>query len=537
MLGKLLDRILHDEEDLEIKVKQKKDISFEENRGLGKKDLLIALFVFLLALGVRLYSLFYITDPQNAGVEGWYSDTYHHWQIAYLTKEIGLKEGFLRLWDLKGMEYFWGAGHPLVGALLIAITGSTSIVNFRILSAIMGSGAVALIFLIVKRHWTLQAALAAAFLGAFNPVGIFSDASGMVEPLGFASILAGIYFFPKRAIISGLFLAAASMTRAEYWLLSLLILVGMLLTKSPSNKKPTLIVAYLIPIILYMKYLLDYTGNPIYPIWWNFIGNAFGEWQADIAPTIEQLDIQKVYWLIALFSIIGILATLWRRPKVTPLYLFGLGNWLMWGVFIGMTKYLLSYLPRFWVDRIMTWPYLFLAVAISILIFGLVPQKLHKSIKIILSVSGWILIGLILFISQIAWKEIHRYYDPTRKNWENFRQLSSSISKYDTREGKILLPEYWPPLTYTLVHFEGIKGERIVGQMFDPFFYMEGDPFANWGENREIIFNWLESENIKLMIIPEKREDYIKLVSREENAFEKIGELSRWSLLVYQVKD
>lgn len=533
MLGKIFDRILHEKEAEDA---QQKDIVDEvKKHKIDKKGLIIALVIFIVAFTTRAYTLFYITDPQNAGVEGWYSDTYHHWQIAYLSKEVGFKHGFLRLWDLKGMEYFWGATHPLVGAFLISLTGSTSIVVFRLLSVVMGSLMITVLFLIVRRHWGTQAGLAASLLGILNPVGMFSDASGMVEPLGIAGMLAGIYFFPRKPLAAGLFLALASMTRAEYWLLNGLVIVGILLVKAGSGKKALLLVGYIVPILLYMKYLLDWTGNPIYPIWWNFMGNAVGEWQANIPANAVQLAIQKVYWVIAGTSFLGLLATLWKRPKHTPFFLFGFGNWFMWGVVIGMTQYLLSYLPRFWVDRIMTWPYLFLGALIAIFIFGIVPKEMPKKLKILLSTAGWILVALIIFASQIAWKPIHRYYDPTYKSFENFKNIAAEIGEIDSGEGRILFPEMWPPLTYMVVHFEGVQGERIIGQMFDPFYYMEGEPFDNWGENREIVLDWLKKEDIQLMVFDRSRDRYFKLIEKEPAYFEAIEQDPSKVLYYYKV--
>ena len=50
--------------------------------------------VWAVALLPRLYALFFLTNPQNPG-DHWHGDVFHHWQIAYLTKEIGL-------WDPSG---------------------------------------------------------------------------------------------------------------------------------------------------------------------------------------------------------------------------------------------------------------------------------------------------------------------------------------------------------------------------------------------------------------------------------------------------
>src|SRR6266851_962606 len=109
------------------------------------------------ALIPRLVYLFLVADPENAG-HG-FTDAYHHWQIAYLTKEIGLTNG-PRLWDMRGWEYFWGLLHPVLMDLLFFITGSSDIVLARLLSVAFGSASVVLIFLLCHRYWGLGVAVA-----------------------------------------------------------------------------------------------------------------------------------------------------------------------------------------------------------------------------------------------------------------------------------------------------------------------------------------------------------------------------------------
>jgi len=109
-------------------------LTVKEKIESDKYTLMIAFAILVLAFLVRLIFIYKFTDPQNPG-DGWAGDTFHHWQIAYLTQEIGLKEGFLRLWDLKGMEFFWGPLHPILMIILFAITGSVSIEIPRILSS------------------------------------------------------------------------------------------------------------------------------------------------------------------------------------------------------------------------------------------------------------------------------------------------------------------------------------------------------------------------------------------------------------------
>lgn len=58
----------------------------------------IYLAVFAAALAARLLVWLYIPVDWN-----W--DSYHHWQISYLSIKIGFS-GW-RLWDLNGCECFW----------------------------------------------------------------------------------------------------------------------------------------------------------------------------------------------------------------------------------------------------------------------------------------------------------------------------------------------------------------------------------------------------------------------------------------------
>src|SRR5256885_15843327 len=138
--------------------------------------------VLLLALVPRLIYLFAISNPENAG-DGLYTDVYQHWQIAYLTKEIGLDHG-LRLWDLKGVEYFWGSLHPIVLVIFFFVTGSTDIVLARIQSLAFGSLGVVLIFHLCRRYWNLSVAIAATAFAAIAPTSVFNDPSGLLEPIG-----------------------------------------------------------------------------------------------------------------------------------------------------------------------------------------------------------------------------------------------------------------------------------------------------------------------------------------------------------------
>jgi len=132
--------------------------------------------VAAVALIPRLGYLFFVADPENAG-DG-FTDAYHHWQIAYLTKEIGLAHG-PRLWDLRGWEYYWGLLHPALMSAVFFITGSPDIVLARLVSVVFGTLAVVLVFLLCHRYWGTQVAVASAAFAALAPASVFNDTAGL----------------------------------------------------------------------------------------------------------------------------------------------------------------------------------------------------------------------------------------------------------------------------------------------------------------------------------------------------------------------
>ena len=150
---RLFPRILADEEELDREPREEPEDLPAPAPGPSRR------LVALVALGAfipRLAYLFGFSDPENAG-QG-FTDAYHHWQIAYLTKEIGLSHG-PRLWDLRGWEYYWGLLHPALMNLVFFATGSSDIVLDRLVSVVFGAACVVLIFLICHRYWGMPVAV------------------------------------------------------------------------------------------------------------------------------------------------------------------------------------------------------------------------------------------------------------------------------------------------------------------------------------------------------------------------------------------
>jgi hypothetical protein len=308
-----------------------------------EKPIYLALAIFLLALASRLAVLFFYTDWDNPG-PGWYADVWHHWQIAYLSKEIGFQHGFLRLWDFKGMEYYWGLLHPLVLIFGFLISGSVSILVPRMVSVIFSSLAIALIFLIISRHFNKKTAFASALFLIFMPITLFSDTLGMQEPLGLFFLFLGIYLFPRYAFIAGFSWMLAGMVRAEYWLFGAGLLLAVLVREKDLDRKVITLLGYTFPCVFYLKYMLDQTGNPIYPVYWNYLAIFLGQWFESPQEVVSGIqNFKYIFQGLTIFFFISGLVVLWKKYKGYLLLLLGFANLTLLFFVLGFGGYLYSY--------------------------------------------------------------------------------------------------------------------------------------------------------------------------------------------------
>ena len=497
------------------------------------KLLLSALGVFLLALIPRLIFLFVVTDP-GVVIPTWSNDTFHHWQIAYLSKEIGFQQGFLRLWDLKGMEYFWGLLHPLLLAGAFQITGSVDIMIPRLLSMIAGSLNIVFLYLLGVKYWNERVGLAIALLTALNPIVIFNDPSGMVEPLGFVFILAGIYFYPNRSFLAGLLFALGAMARAEGWLFSLGLIFAALILKGRTNRKLPLVLGWAIPMLVYMRYLFVWTGNPIYPVYWNFLANAAGKWVYRDTYTAYQLAAKPVLVSAFILAVIAALWVLWRKPKGYLLHLLGLGTTAFITGFIGLTAYLTGYETWFWLTRFFAFSYTYLGVLLAVFFLEWFPRRLNAYHG---GKLAWVGVGATLLAIQLTWPPV--LYD-VRSGYTN-QPSKSILSEYgrivnEAHEGGVvLIPEDNPQVTYAVVRYGGITADKLLGQMYSPLYYFEGDPFANWDVVGPQMWQWLEAEDVSVLVTYPNDTRFQQLIDKRPQIFTYVATLPESPMDVYKV--
>ncbi|HLE03386.1 MAG TPA: hypothetical protein VI729_02065 [Anaerolineales bacterium] len=504
------------------------EASPETTRGAWR--IILGLGITVFALLPRLLVIFYVTDPQNPGI-GWYGDVYHHWQIAYLSKEVGFSQGFLRLWDFKGLEFFWGLLHPLVLAALFQLTGSVDIVIPRLVSAFTASISIALLFFLLRRYFNTHVALAGVLIAALNPIAVFNDGVGMQEPLGLILLFAGLLFWPRRPWATGFLWMMAGMVRAEYWVMGGGLTVVAAITAKDSGKRLGIGLGWLIPALVYMRYMLANTGNAIYPIYWNYLAGTAGEWIADRPLNAEQVQAQLGARVALILALMVAAWLLLKRPPYAPFLLLGVGNIIMIGIVLGLGAYVRGYITRVLIDRLLVVPYMYIGILIAIAFLYILPRLRFRVVWMAL---GWLVILLAVVASQLLWQPILQYYNPLREIWARETRLADDIASYYSG-GTILIPEDRPYLTYALVRYHGVEGKDIEGQMYDPFAYFKDDPFANWSESRLVIRDWLTNRNIREIAFYPGKSTYEGMIAREPQWFRHLSTVYLGSVELYEV--
>jgi hypothetical protein len=534
---KLLPRILADEDDEDRRIDAAESQAEPEPQRQTEPRLgwwwtpIIALAAAL----PRLIYLFVLTDPENPGIRR-YGDVWHHWQIAYLTKEIGLTapDG-PRLWDLKGLDYFWGILHPLLMVAVFDLTGSIDIVLNRLVSLAFGVVVVVLLFHICRRHWGTHVALGAALIAILLPTSVMNDASGMLEPLGVALILLGLWLWPRGAgFWAGIALGLATMARAEAWIFSLGMVVAAHLRREGSRQRLPLVLGFVIVMLIYMKVLADKTGNAIYPLWWNFFANAAGKWE--FTPiSASQAGVRPVLGVLLVGAVIGLVLTLVRLPPSYMLLSFGFGYWVFVAGMLGFTSYLASWVWWMPITRVFAFPYVFAGVLLAVALLWWAPRRFGKRML----PAAWTAIGVTLVATQLAWIPIAEIFGPTEATWHQVQaesiQLGAWYNQNPYRGHAMAVPPDRPEITYGLARFGGVEGKHLVSEMYDPFAYLpSGYQYqAHQLTVTTLVECWLDATDTRLIAIPYGDANFALLQQLEPSWFTSIGTMEEagWTVV------
>lgn len=399
-------------------------------------------------------------------------------------------------------------------------------------SVIFSSLAITVVFLIITRYFNKKAAFASAVFLSLMPITLFSDTLGMQEPLGFFLLVLGIYLFSKNAFVAGFSWMLAGMVRAEYWLFGAGLLLAVLIREKSFDRKTLTLLGYGIPCLFYLKYMLDQTGNPIYPIYWNYLAIVVGQWFQKLEKlTSEVRAIQNTCRIIAGAFFTSGLLVLWKKYKGYLFLLLGFANLTFIFFIFGFGDYLYSYgllqapgfITRYWVSRLFAWPWGFLGILATIFLLYLLPKKIGKLGTLI----GSLIFLMILGLTQLTWPSINYHYYKAKIELPPKKRLAEIIARNYDGQGKILIPENQPAVTYALVYYQDIPGQKLVSTLYNPFYYYQGvDAFAEWETFREEIIGWLKKNDARLLVFAFGRgkggDIYNRMIELEEGRLFKL---------------
>jgi hypothetical protein len=282
-----------------------------------------------------------------------------------------------------------------------------------------------------------------------------------------------------------------------------------------------------------MKVLLDRTGNPIYPVYWNLLANIFGKWEFSTHLTPDQLAARPYLVALMIAGLAGLGWTLWRRPPSYMFLTFGFGYLAYTGLSLGLTSYLKSWEWWFWQERFFLFPYEFAGVLLAVGLLSAAPRRIGRRVMPV----GWAAIVIVLVAAQLEWAPILNLYDATRVTWRQSQAAASQLMVvYDepSYRGRVLnIPPDKPAMFYAMVEYHGLQGRNVVGQLYDPFYYFSGFSYALHPDIGDTLMQcWLASTQTRLWAVDPNKAQYLAVIADHPEWFSQVGSVDQygWTL-------
>lgn len=165
----------------------------------------------------------------------------------------------------------------LVQAFLLWVFRTSSIAPYRALNVLLGGVNAYLVYLIGRDNLYWEVGLYASLLFILFPIAVIFDAIAMQETLALFLALLSLYHFRTRPFWSGVFLALTSQSRIEFWMVSIIFVVGAVLVERASTRVIPFVVSWLLVTGVFCWFFATRTGNAFYPLYWSLY-NTFGGW-------------------------------------------------------------------------------------------------------------------------------------------------------------------------------------------------------------------------------------------------------------------
>jgi len=444
-------------------------------------------YTFLFFFGVAFFAR--VVTWINIPVD-WNGDSFVHWQISYLTLKIGFRH--FRMWDLNGLEYFWGMVPHLVEAGIMGVLGASSLLPYRIFNMILGSINAYLVYLIGRDNIYWEVGLYSALFVAFFPVFTVFDITALQDTLALFFLLLGLYYYSSKPFNAGILFALASQSRIEYWLVTMIFIFSVPLFERKERRRFTsVMIGWVFSMVPFLWIFLTHTGNPIYPLYYS-LGNVLGGGVPGATPKNFLAGITRFLlarltravsdplYLIALLSIIGtlgVLAYLYVRPKRRYyLYTFFIATMLVNGL------YTISYIGTRWLwmmSRILM-PTLALG---ALLIFYLIYKTPLRRARIQL---------LLIIVIAISGVQIYPKFQIYQK-WtlEAYDVADTAMKDYT---GGTVICDY-QTINYRIINKWQIPAKNILSNQYSPLYYGIKDPdeFVKWFRKFNVTV-WIDAD-------------------------------------------
>lgn len=448
-----------------------------------------SLMIFLAALATRLLVWLYI--PLD-----WNWDSYHHWQISYLSLSTGFTGWRLR--DLNGCEYFWGMVPHLVQSALMGVLGTSSILPYRFLNTTLGGLNSVLVYLTGERFYSRQTGLISGLLFAVFPVAAVFDAVAMQDTLALSFLLASLLTIREKPFWSGVALALAGHSRVELMAVGFIVLLGYCLRERLYTESLPYVIGWLLVMMVFGFHLYAQTGNPLYPLYMSLY-NVFGGWEpGNQGKTFLGLMLSWVGWKLSVWP--------W---KPTGLVILSLGATAAIMVPRMARRRWIRYQPQL---------YLLASAVVLTPIFLTYLGSDHSSLLIMLRmVNPVAALGLPVvvhftrtklekplpelrarpvYIMATFFLVSYLWLLPAYSGFQAYTEeafISADIVHGFYGGGTIVCD--YPTINYRLVHVWGIEQGVLLGNHYSPHYYGVDDPLAyvEWLKENDVTI-WLKTD-------------------------------------------
>jgi len=440
------------------------------------------LFFFSLAFFARVVAW------TNIPVD-WNGDSFVHWQIAYLTLKIGIKH--FRMWDLNGLEYYWGMVPHLVEALILGFFRTSSLFPYRLFNMIIGSINAYLVYLIGRDNFYWEVGFYSALFVAFFPVFMVFDITALQDTLALFFLLLGFYYYRVKPFNAGIMFALTCQSRIEYWLVCVIFIFTIPLFERPRRRFVAVLFGWLLVMVPFIWIFWTHTGNPFYPLWLS-LSNIFSDgipgavpeniWKTIIiwaSSKLNRLLHDPLYFAAALpvfASLLSVIYLAFRPQKKYYIYSLFIATMLVNGF------YTINYVGTRWfwiISRILMST---IALGVILLMYWLDSTPLKR-----FNIQNILLIAVILseFVIFPNFQIYQKY------TLEAHRIADTAMEYYD---GGTIVCDY-QTMNYRFINKWHIKPANIMSNQYSPLYYGSQDPqeFISWFIHYNITL-WIDDD-------------------------------------------